>query len=114
MVQKIPTHGKGKAQIAARDGSLQLVKGLQGVRSVDCAVSVPAAANDDDAVGRRHKAKQGAFSARLADIPRGGFQAATRHRRLAGAPVRGENYFKADIAAGRVGPEQSMPRREFD
>ena len=30
------------------------------------------------------------------------------------APVRGENYFKADIEAGRVGPEQSAPRREFD
>jgi hypothetical protein len=35
-------------------------------------------------------------------------------RRLAGSPVRGENYFIADIAAGRVGPEQSAPRREFD
>jgi hypothetical protein len=35
-------------------------------------------------------------------------------RRLAGVPVRGENYFKADIAAGRVGPEQSPPVREFD
>jgi hypothetical protein len=35
-------------------------------------------------------------------------------RRLANAPVRGENYFKADIAAGRVGREQSPPRREFD
>ena len=35
-------------------------------------------------------------------------------RRLAGAPVRGENYAKADIAAGRVGPEQSSPVREFD
>ncbi len=35
-------------------------------------------------------------------------------RRLAGSPVRGENYFKADIAAGRIGPEQSPPRREFD
>lgn len=35
-------------------------------------------------------------------------------RRLAGSPVRGENYFKADIAAGRVGPEQSAPRLEFD
>lgn len=35
-------------------------------------------------------------------------------RRLAGAPVRGENYLKADIAAGRVGPEQSPARREFD
>ena len=35
-------------------------------------------------------------------------------RRLAGAPVRGENFFRADIAAGRVGPEQTAPRREFD
>ena len=35
-------------------------------------------------------------------------------RRLAGAPVRGENYFVADIAAGRVGAEQPAPRREFD
>ena len=35
-------------------------------------------------------------------------------RRLAGAPVRAENYFKADIAAGRVGADQTPPRREFD
>jgi hypothetical protein len=35
-------------------------------------------------------------------------------RRMAGAPVRGENYFKADIAAGRVGAQQAAPRKEFD
>ena len=35
-------------------------------------------------------------------------------RRLAGCPVRGENYFKAEIAAGRVGPEQAKPKFEFD
>jgi hypothetical protein len=35
-------------------------------------------------------------------------------RRLAGSPVKGENYFKAEIAAGRVGLEQSAPRREFE
>jgi hypothetical protein len=35
-------------------------------------------------------------------------------RRLAGGPMRGENYHKADIVAGRVGPEQASPRREFD
>jgi hypothetical protein len=35
-------------------------------------------------------------------------------RRLAGAQVRGENYFKAEIVAGRVGPEQSTKRVEFD
>ena len=38
----------------------------------------------------------------------------TMLRRLAGAPIRGENYFKADIAAGRVGAEQQAPAREFD
>ena len=35
-------------------------------------------------------------------------------RRLAGYPVRGENYSRADIEEGRVGPEQTPPRREFD
>jgi hypothetical protein len=35
-------------------------------------------------------------------------------RRMAGAPVRGENYLRADIAIGRVGPKQSAPKQEFD
>jgi len=35
-------------------------------------------------------------------------------RRIAGAPIRGENYYRADIQVGRVGPEQSPPKREFD
>ena len=34
-------------------------------------------------------------------------------RRLAGAPVSGENYFVADIAIGRVGLEQAAPRKTF-
>lgn len=34
-------------------------------------------------------------------------------RRIAGAPIRAENYFKADIQAGRLGEDQSTPRREF-
>ena len=34
-------------------------------------------------------------------------------RRLAGCPIRGENYFIADIAAGRVGFEQEPPRQAF-
>jgi hypothetical protein len=34
-------------------------------------------------------------------------------RRLSGAPVRGENYSKADIVAGRTGPDQTPPHREF-
>jgi uncharacterized damage-inducible protein DinB len=35
-------------------------------------------------------------------------------RRLFGQPIRGENYFKADIATGRTGPDQAPPKREFD
>lgn len=35
-------------------------------------------------------------------------------RRLAGSPILGENYFKAGIAAGRVGLDQAAPRREFE
>ena len=35
-------------------------------------------------------------------------------RRLAGAPARSENYFAAAIVTGRVGAEQTAPRREFD
>jgi len=35
-------------------------------------------------------------------------------RRLAGCPLRGENYFKAEITAGRVGPEQAKPKFEFE
>jgi hypothetical protein len=35
-------------------------------------------------------------------------------RRMAGAPVHAENYFRAEIVAGRVGPDQAAPKREFD
>jgi hypothetical protein len=34
-------------------------------------------------------------------------------RRLAGCPIKGENYYRAEIVAGRVGLEQAAPRREF-
>jgi hypothetical protein len=35
-------------------------------------------------------------------------------RRLAGGPVRGENYFTASIRTGAVGPDQAAPAVEFD
>jgi hypothetical protein len=35
-------------------------------------------------------------------------------RRMAGCPIRGENYFVAEVAAGRVGSQQADPRVEFD
>jgi hypothetical protein len=34
-------------------------------------------------------------------------------RRMAGAPVKGENYYVAEIAIGRVGADQGRPKREF-
>lgn len=35
-------------------------------------------------------------------------------RRIAGAPVRGESYARADITIGRVGLDQAPPNWEFD
>jgi len=35
-------------------------------------------------------------------------------RRFAGAPIRGESYFQAEIVIGRVGEDQSSSRLEFD
>jgi hypothetical protein len=34
-------------------------------------------------------------------------------RRMAGAPMKGENYFVAEITVGRVGADQAPPRKEF-
>ena len=34
-------------------------------------------------------------------------------RRMAESPVKAENYYRADIVAGRVGAEQTAPKREF-
>ncbi|MGZ8845884.1 MAG: hypothetical protein ACXW3C_05420 [Pyrinomonadaceae bacterium] len=35
-------------------------------------------------------------------------------RRMAGDPMKGENYSRAKIEAGRVGADQETPKREFD
>jgi hypothetical protein len=35
-------------------------------------------------------------------------------RRMAGGPVKGENYFAADIVVGRVGAEQTPSKQQFD
>lgn len=60
-----------------------------------------------------HASPEKIFQGPIADALTHVGQIATR-RRLAGAPVRGENYLRADIAIGRVGPDQAAPRREFD
>ena len=38
----------------------------------------------------------------------------TMLRRIAGGPVKGENYYRAEIESGRVGADQSTRRVEFD
>ncbi|HEY6274545.1 MAG TPA: hypothetical protein VIX19_21375 [Terriglobales bacterium] len=35
-------------------------------------------------------------------------------RRMAGCPIRGENYYRANIVVGSVGQEQAAPVSEFD
>ncbi|MGD0416157.1 MAG: hypothetical protein ABSA80_12430 [Terriglobales bacterium] len=34
-------------------------------------------------------------------------------RRMAGVPLKGENYYVAEITVGRVGADQAAPRKEF-
>jgi len=34
-------------------------------------------------------------------------------RRMAGVPMKGENYFVAEITMGRVGADQAVPRKQF-
>jgi hypothetical protein len=34
-------------------------------------------------------------------------------RRMAGEPIKGENYSRAKITSGRVGADQEAPKREF-
>ena len=35
-------------------------------------------------------------------------------RRMAGCPIRGESYYRAEITTGRVGAEQAAPVKEFE
>ena len=91
----------------------------------------PADADDWDAQVERFFAGLAAVDERLAApeplgrparrLLQGPFADALTHvgqiallRRLAGDPVRGENYFKARIEIGRVGPDQAEPVFEFN
>ena len=89
--------------------------------------SKPAAWDDD--VDRFHRALQSLDEYLAGGAPvhydatrlfQGGIADALTHvgqinmlRRLAGSPVRGENYAKAAIMIGSVGPDQPKPRAEF-
>src|SRR6516225_1243971 len=60
-----------------------------------------------------HTSAEGLFQGPVADALTHVGQIAML-RRLAGSPIKGENYFVAEITAGRVGADQPAPRREFD
>jgi hypothetical protein len=105
------------------DWALSLARGEQAWHS-----SQPLAWNDEVARFHDTLARFDAYlasDAPLGDSPETLFQGpiadALTHvgqiallRRLAGCPIRGENYAKAAIEAGRVGAEQTAPRVEFD
>lgn len=83
----------------------------------------------DQEVARFHKALQAlddylASDAPLAVSPEKLFQGAIADalthtgqinmlRRMAGCPIRGENYYRAEIVVGRVGADQAAPNVEF-
>ncbi len=67
-----------------------------------------------------HLASGGGIARSATRLAQGPFADALNHigqlamlRRVAGAPVKGENYFKAEITIGRVGPDQAPPVYEF-
>lgn len=69
----------------------------------------------------RSLAKTGDFNANCERIFQGPIADALTHvgqiamlRRLAGDPIKGENYSRAKIKAGMVGEDQAKPSREFD
>jgi len=69
----------------------------------------------------RYLASDAALHARVEKLFQGAVADALTHvgqiamlRRLAGARVRGENYYLAKIEAGRTGPVQLAPVSEFD
>jgi hypothetical protein len=60
-----------------------------------------------------HASTEGLFQGPVADALNHVGQIAML-RRLAGSPIKGENFFQADIVVGRVGPDQTAARREFE
>lgn len=105
------------------DWALSIARGAQAYREAECV--------SWEAASERFFASLEAFDGYLAsdasvEVPierlfQGPVADALTHigqltllRRLADAPIRGENYYLAEIEAGRVGADQHAPKREFD
>ena len=86
------------------DWDEQVNRFFAGLKAVDTRLASP------EPLGRpARKLLQGPFADALTHIGQ-----IAMLRRLADSPVRGENYFKARIEVGRVGPEQEPPVFEFE
>ena len=66
-------------------------------------------ASDADLSGTCERLFQGPIADALTHVGQ-----LTMLRRIAGTPMKGENYSRAKIEAGRVGANQEKPKREFD
>jgi hypothetical protein len=66
-------------------------------------------ASDAELSGTCERLFQGAIADALTHVGQ-----LTILRRMAGAPIKGENYSRAKIEAGHVGADQETPKREFD
>lgn len=86
------------------DWDVQVARFHAGLEALDARLASP------EPLGRpSERLFQGPFADALTHIG----QLATL-RRVAGAPVRAENYLKAEITVGRVGADQAPPVFEFD
>jgi hypothetical protein len=66
-------------------------------------------ASDAELSDRCERLFQGAIADALTHVGQ-----LTMLRRMAGAPIKGENYSRAKIESGRVGADQEAATREFD
>lgn len=92
------------SEAGSDDWSAQVDRFFAGLAAVDARLA------DPEPLGRPATGLlQGPFADSLTHIGQ-----LAMLRRLAGAPVKGENYFKARVEIGRVGPDQAEPVFEFD
>ena len=92
------------AEARSDDWDAQVERFFAGLAAVDARLA------DPEPLGRPgRRLLQGPFADSLTHIGQ-----IAMLRRLADAPVKGENYYKARVEAGRVGQDQADPVFEFE
>jgi len=87
-------------------------KPLEWDKEVERFFRILKALDDRLAAGDLHEREEKLFQGPIADALTHTGQLAML-RRMAGVPVRGENYLLGDIVSGRVGAEQARAHKEF-